>query len=464
METADENEKMDKSLMGFSRRTIEELKRAWRDLLGMTRRMITGKIHPDLPDEDQSHVSKEIYQCLFGKGGEVSCRAQAADLAMTYMSLSQTGRERFLNLLARDFQLKWDQIRELYEKADSAEDDEEKLQTQVALSDALVPPNIGLLKKFSSLPNGFKFLIDLRADLLPIRKDDPYLKKLDSDLKGVLSSWFDVGLLDLREITWQQSSAALLEKLIEYEAVHKIKSWQDLRNRLDSDRYCFAFFHYKIPDEPLIFVEVALTDRIPDSIHTVLDETAETLAVEKADTAVFYSISNTQRGLAGISLGNFLIKRVVRELTQKLDNLKHFVTLSPIPGFCRWLKRELDRGTNPVIKRLGVDPDVLNPVWVHDKDAADRFKPVLMKVCAHYLVKEKRGDKAKDPVANFHLTNGAYLRRINWLSDTSAKGLSQSLGIMANYYYDLDDIVKNHELYMTRSEIAVGKELKPWLK
>lgn len=464
METADENGKTDKSLMGFSRRTIEELKRAWRDLLGMTRRMITGKIHPDLPDEDQSHVSKEIYQCLFGKGGEVSCRTQAADLAMTYIGLTRSGRERFLNLLARDFQLNWDQIRELYQKVDSAADVGEKLQRQVTLAEALVPPNIALLKKFSSLPNGFKFLIDLRADLMPIRKDNPFLRKLDADLKGVLSSWFDVGLLDLREITWQQSSASLLEKLIDYEAVHEIKSWQDLRNRLDSDRYCFAFFHHKIPNEPLIFVEVALTDHIPGKIQTVLDETAETLAAEKADTAVFYSISNTQRGLAGISLGNFLIKRVVRELTQRLTQLEHFVTLSPIPGFSRWLRRELDSGSNPLIEQMQVNPDVLNPVWAHDKQAADRYKPVLMKLCAHYLVKEKRGDRARDPVANFHLTNGAYLRRINWMGDTSENGLTQSLGIMANYYYDLDQIEKNHELYMTQSDVPMSKEVKSWLK
>jgi len=450
--------------MGFSRRTIEELRRTWRDLLGLTRRMITGKIHPDLPEEDQAFLAKTIGQCLLAPGGEVSCRAQAVDLAMTYMNLSKIGRERFLNVLANEFQLEWSKIQQIYQEFEAATDEGERLQLQIDLSAALVPANIRILKKFSSLPNGFKFLIDLRADLLPIRKTNPYLKKLDSDLKGILASWFDVGLLNLREITWQKSSASLLEKLIEYEAVHKIKSWQDLKNRLDSDRYCFAFFHHKIADEPLIFVEVALTDRIPDNIRALLDETAETIVAEEADTAVFYSISNSQRGLAGINLGNFLIKRVVRELTHVLKNLKHFVTLSPIPGFKKWLKMQLDSDNNSLIKKLDLDRDILDAAWAKDRELADRFKPALMKLCAQYLVLEKRGEKAKDPVANFHLSNGAFLRRINWMGDISAKGMDQSLGIMANYYYDLEQIEKNHELYMTKSEVQTGKEVKSWLK
>ncbi len=464
MERPETDDKQDKSLMGFSRRTIEELKRTWRDLLGLTRRMITGKIHPDLPEEDQAFLAKTIGQCLLAPGGEVSCRAQAVDLAMTYMNLSKIGRERFLNVLANEFQLEWRKIQQIYKKLEAATDEGERLQLQIDLSAALVPANIRLLKKFSSLPNGFKFLIDLRADLLPIRKTSPYLKKLDSDLKGILASWFDVGLLNLREITWQKSSASLLEKLIEYEAVHEIKSWQDLKNRLDSDRYCFAFFHHKIADEPLIFVEVALTDRIPDNIRALLDETAEIIVAAEADTAVFYSISNSQRGLAGINLGNFLIKRVVRELTHVLKNLKHFVTLSPIPGFKKWLKVQLDSDNNSLIKKLDLDRDILDAAWAKDQELADRFKPALMKLCAQYLVHEKRGEKAKDPVANFHLTNGAFLRRINWMGDISAKGMDQSLGIMANYYYDLEQIEKNHELYMTKSEVQTGKEVKSWLK
>lgn len=464
MERSGAEEKQGKNGNGFSRRTIEELKRTWRDLLGLTRRMITGKIASDLPDEDRSYLVEMINQCLGAKGGEVSCRAQAADLAMTYMGLTKTGRERFLNILATDFQLDWETLREIYKKMETSTDTGERLQLQTDLTDAMAPPNIMLIKKFSSLPNGFKFLIDMRADLLPIRKNSPYLKKLDSDLKNILSSWFDVGLLDLEEITWQKSAASLLEKLIEYEAVHEIKSWQDLKNRLDSDRFCYAFFHHKIPDEPLIFVEVALTNKIPGCIQELLDEKADTINPSEADTAVFYSISNSQGGLAGISLGNFLIKRVVRELSHKLDNLRHFVTLSPIPGFKNWLMAEIREGKNDLLNRLNITEEKINSAWHRESVLANQFKPLLMRLCARYLVSAKRGEKAKDPVTNFHLTNGASLHRINWLADTSEKGMGQSLGIMANYYYDLGQIEKNHELYMTRSEIQTGKEIRSWLK
>lgn len=464
MEKSRMEEKDESAIMGFSRRTIEELKRAWNEFLGHTRRMLTGKITPDLTGGDRAYLKDAVVRCLMARGGEISCRRQAADLAMTYMNLNQAGREKFLNMLATEFQPDWNNIKQIYDRVNASPDEGEQLKLQGELAAAMIPPNIGLLKKFSSLPNGFKFLIDLRADLLPIRKSSPYLKKMDADIKSMLSSWFDVGLLDLAEITWQQSSAALLEKLIEYEAVHEITSWQDLKNRLDSDRYCFAFFHHKMPEEPLIFVEVALTGRIPDSIQALLDEQAETVDPAGADTAVFYSISNSQRGLSGISLGNFLIKRVVRELTQKLENLKHFVTLSPIPGFVKWLKHALKEGNHPILKQHQITERTITSFWNLPPDKMEELRPVLMTLCARYLVLEKRGEKCKDPVANFHLTNGAYLYRINWMGNATRKGMDQSLGIMANYYYDLSQIEKNHELYITKSLVQHGKDIKGWLK
>lgn len=308
-------------------------------------------------------------------------------------------------------------------------------------------------------------------------KDDPHLVKLDADLKNILSSWFDIGLLDLQEITWE-SSASLLEKLMKYEAVHEIQSWKDLKNRLDSDRRCFAFFHNKMPNEPLIFVEVALVNEISGNIRKLLDEEAVTIKPEDADTAVFYSISNAQNGLEGIHLGNFLIKRVVNELSKKLKGLKHFVTLSPIPGFRRWvepllllegesvLKSSEIMSLKPVINKRNIPKGLLRLLdsnWHLNPDIARVLKPILMRLCADYLVNAKKGSRVLDPVANFHLRNGARIECLNWLADTSAKGMEQSVGIMVNYYYKLSDIERNHEYYISESRINISKDTRKLL-
>jgi malonyl-CoA decarboxylase len=284
--------------------------------------------------------------------------------------------------------------------------------------------------------------------------------------------------LDLKEITWQ-SPAALLEKLIEYEAVHEIQSWTDLKNRLDSDRHCFAFFHNKIPDEPLIFVEVALVNDISGNIQKVLDEEAKTIKPEDADTAIFYSISNAQRGLAGIYLGDFLIKRVVDELKKKWKGLKHFATLSPVPHFRKWLDPFLLKGDDSMllpreirdIQTVSVSPEasrglleLLNSDWSQNELVESTLKPILMRLCAHYLLNVKKGDRAFDPVANFHLANGAHIERLNWLGDLSEKGNKQSAAIMVNYYYKLSEIEKNHEQYIIEGKINASREVKRWLK
>ena len=305
----------------------------------------------------------------------------------------------------------------------------------------------------------------------------PILRKLDADLKRLLSSWFDIGLLDLKEITWQ-SPASLLEKLIEYEAVHEIQSWTDMKNRLDSDRQCCAFFHNKMPDEPLIFVEVALVNEISGSIQELLNEEAKTINPEEANTAVFYSISNAQEGLAGINLGNFLIKRVVKELSNKLKGLKHFVTLSPIPYFRKWLDPILLKGDTSILNLSEIEAiksitdnknaskgllELLNSDWNEDPGTSKMLKPILMRLGAYYLLHMKKGGKTFDPVANFHLTNGARIERINWLGDTSGKGMDESAGIMVNYYYKLSEIEKNHELYITESQVNASRDVRKWL-
>jgi malonyl-CoA decarboxylase len=281
----------------------------------------------------------------------------------------------------------------------------------------------------------------MREESSRIGKNDPLFEGLADDLRSLLASWFDVGFLELHRITWR-SPALILEKIIAYEAVHAIQGWADLKNRLDSDRRLYAFFHPRMPDEPLIFVEVALTRGMAGDIQKLLDEHAPLEDVEKADTAIFYSINNAQRGLNGVSFGNFLIKRVVDALTHELPNLKTFATLSPIPGFRGWAEKN---GLAGVI------------------DGSN--ESTLLPLVARYL-NELNPDtgKARDPVAQFHLSNGARMERLNWQADCSAKGLAQSCGVMVNYLYRLSDIEANHEAYTGQGKVAVSTSIKALLK
>ncbi|MGL9725876.1 MAG: malonyl-CoA decarboxylase domain-containing protein, partial [Wolbachia sp.] len=272
-------------------------------------------------------------------------------------------------------------------------------------------------------------------------------------------SWVDVDLLNLRQITWD-SPASLLEKLIKYEAVHEISSWSDLKNRLDSDRLCFTFFHYHIPEEPLIFVEVALMNKIADSIQYLLDELVPSSDPSSASAAIFYSISNTQAGLSGINLGNFLIKRVVEKLSQEFKSVKVYITLSPVPGFTKWLKNQditlLDEFN---IKQSSTE--ILESIKIN----IECVKQPLMKLCAYYLLKVKNSSgSAYDPVAHFHLSNGASIKQLNWMADTSEKGINQSAGIMVNYLYKLPKIDNNHENYMINKVISHSKKVSSMLK
>ncbi|MCP4221387.1 MAG: malonyl-CoA decarboxylase [bacterium] len=456
----------------------------WEKIKSFARITVRGKVAPDLPDSDVVFIKEQIHDCVFAKGGEIAARTQAVQLGTTYLSLSPIGRERFLEILAHDFDIHRETVNTAIENYQKCEDDDAYIDAELELVKALVPPRMKLLKQFNTLPDGFKFLIDLRAELMPIRKRNSQLKKLNADLKRLLSSWFDVGLLDLEAINWN-SPASLLEKLISYEAVHEIRSWSDLRNRLDSDRRCFAFFHNKIPNEPLIFVEVALVRNMAGSIQEVLEEESEALDIEQADTAVFYSISNAQKGLTGISLGNLLIKRVVKVLSANIKSLKHFVTLSPIPLFRKWLNPILETcddmltiegralvSTVEAAEVAGLSGEgtgcrglaqLLDTDWKGDPEKYKVLKPILMRLCAYYLMHVKRGEKAFDPVANFHLSNGARIERINWLGDTSEKGMKQSAGMMINYYYDQDDIEKNHELYASETKIQTSREVRKLL-
>jgi len=459
--------------------TVRGLRSAWNEIAGSVREAEIGSLPPDLPDRDRDVVLGHMRACLDGRGGEVSARARAAALGRAYLSLGPAGRERFLRAMATEFDASDGPVDQAITDLRGAADAGARAAARQSLRRALEPPRRRLLTQFNGLPEGIKFLVDMRAELLPLARRDPALADLDRDLRDLLAAWFDVGFLELRRISWN-SPASLLEKLIAYEAVHEIDGWADLKNRLDADRRCFAFFHPRMPDEPLIFVEVALTDGIADNIQALLDPAAPQLDHRAADTAIFYSISNTQRGLDGIGFGGFLIKRVVDELAAELGQLRGYATLSPIPGFRRWLDGWLERDEPeaPAARRslrvLGSDnghdravKEIADLLGSRDALMAEieTFRRPLTRLCARYLAEEKRDDgRARDPVAHFHLSNGARIERINWLADTSAKGIAQSVGLMVNYQYRPEDIAENHEAYVGSGEVPASGAVRALLR
>ena len=448
-------------------RTLERLRATFRETARGAREVVGAPLRPDLPDDDMPRLKNRIDACLAAAGGETARRARAAELGQTYLTLSAAGRKKFLTTLARDYGLTREAALAAVELWRAS-----KLAPR-ALRKALEPPAVKLLSEFLGLPQGVKFVVDLRAELLVLGRSDPAARALSDDLRPLLGSWFDVGFLDLVRIDWR-SPASLLEKLVAYEAVHAIRSWRDLKNRLDSDRRCFAFFHPHMPDEPLIFVEVALVPGMAGNVQRLLDPKAPTRDSQGADTAIFYSISNCQQGLAGISFGNFLIKRVAQELQKQLPNLKDFATLSPIPGLRAYIDSRLKGEgdallTSGEIASLAPVTDAAHgaaavrllldrPGW-YEVPAIDKaLRPILMRLGAHYLTATDKG-RALDRVAHFHLGNGARVERLNWLGDTSANGFKQAYGMMVNYRYKLGDVDANHEAYAA-DKVVASREIR----
>jgi malonyl-CoA decarboxylase len=477
---------------GLLDRALRRVTSLWRD---MAERVVGG---------EAESIADQMRACLDGRGGEVSARNRAAKLAQAYLSLDEAGRRGFLRDLA-GFDADEAAVQRALEAAAAAGDDPAaRRAARARLRRALEPARNRLLTQFTTIPDGMRFLVDLRAELQAARETDTELAAVEADLKGLLANWFDVGFLELRRIDWN-SPAALLEKLVRYEAVHRIRTWRDLKNRLDSDRRCYAFFHPRMPDEPLIFVEVALVKGLADSVQRLLDEKAPVLDAAQADTAIFYSINNCQRGLDGISFGNFLIKRVVALLGEELANLKSFATLSPIPGFLRWLNGRLAGAEGPALlteeeaaalraacpapvalpapaeagAAAGIaaeetPPQTLARVlsrrgWMRDEPLARALEPILNRLCAAYLLVESAGGnlrRARDPVAHFHLSNGARVERLNWRGDTSDKGMRESAGLMVNYLYDPARIEDYHEEYVGEGRrpaaTAIRKLARGW--
>jgi len=452
--------------------------------------------------EQQADLAARLRDALDGRGGEVSARNRAAGLAEAYRALDQEGRMDFLRALA-GFDSDPAAVARAMEAVAAAQDPAERAVATARLRRALEPPRIRLLTAFAAIPDGVKLLVGMRAALLAGMAGDKTLQALETDLKGLLAAWFDVAFLELRRIDWH-SPAVILEKLVQYEAVHRIRTWRDLRNRLDSDRRCYAFFHPRMPEEPLIFVEVALVKGMSDSVQRLLDEKAPVLDAREVDTAVFYSINNCQRGLDGISFGNFLIKRVVEVLGNEFRNIKTFCTLSPIPGYRRWLDGALlagevalsDAEEKALLALLPPQPALPSPdageapadaaasavamparppglvalqrllaegAWKRDEAAQKVLEPILTRLCALYLAKLEapgRAGRARDPVAHFHLSNGARIERLNWRGDVSENGYRQAAGMMVNYLYDPERIEENHEIYMGEGKRAVSTALR----
>ena len=444
-----------------SRRFFDRLRR--RGLRGAPGRPALD-LAPGLPERDAARV-RDVISELLRLHDTMTQRAEAAAVADAYVALSDDGRRNFLLMLAHDF---WtdpraidEAIAALQTSTDGPGNDRRAAERR--LRESLVPPADRLLRLLSGLEGGVKFLVDLRGDVLSITAGDPELVDLDRELKAQLATLFDVGLLELRRITWD-APAALLEKLIAYEAVHAIDSWDDLKNRLDSDRRCYAFFHPAMPNEPLVFVEIALTVGIATELQPLLDARAPDLDLERADTAVFYSISNCQPGLAGVNLGTALIKQVVEALRLDLPQLRRFVTLSPIPGFRSWLEGELRSEGATLRDRerelLPAEPArVLARLGDAEWDVDEAIRPALLALCARYLTTASEG-RAADPVANFHLANGAAVERVNWMADASPTGRARSFGVMANYLYEPDHIPARAEAYATRGEIPMSSEVR----
>ncbi|MEO1092376.1 MAG: malonyl-CoA decarboxylase [Pseudomonadota bacterium] len=400
-----------------------------------------------------------LCRALVSSHGEASGAALAMATLDAYRGLSAEERARVFHRLVAEFCADEAAVVTAYHayRADPSP------ATLVALVEAAEPPRRELLGRLNIAPGGTADLVRMRGEVLKLLPAEDDLTALDSDLQHLFVSWFNRGFLSLERIDWH-TAAAVLEKLIAYEAVHEIDGWEDLRRRLAADRRCFAFFHPALPDEPLIFVQVALVRSIPDRVQPLLDRSAPVFDVKQADTAVFFSISNCQPGLRSISFGNFLIKQVAADLQAELPNLKTFVTLSPIPGFSRWLHGVAQTNGDGELHDLLADLDGLADADWQEAERTKALEEPLTQLAAWYLVREKKGTMPLDPVARFHLGNGARLERINWRGDVSAKGLRHGHGLMVNYLYRLDQVERNHEAFVNDKKVVASRAVDQLVK
>jgi malonyl-CoA decarboxylase len=414
---------------------------------------------PRNDNEDPLGTMDMLCETLLSSRGEASGMALANDILSAWQRLDASQQKAFMQLLITRFGPKTDRL----EKAIDDYRNDPNPKALLELHFASEPRRQELIRRFNLAPNGVASLVRMREALLAMKSSDADLEAVDADFAHLFGSWFNRGFLMLRSINWA-TPANILEKIIRYEAVHHIGSWDELRLRLaPDDRRCFAFFHPQLVDDPLIFVEVALTQEIPSNIGGLLREERAEIHAKDATTAVFYSISNCQDGLRGISFGNFLIKQVVQDLRRDLPKLETFVTLSPVPGFAAWLNQERQSESSEALS--AADKSKLEALdrleWWNDEALCEQIRPVMTTAAAWYFMKARnKNAKIIDPVARFHLGNGARLERINFLADRSGRALKQSYGLMVNYLYKLDDIETNHEAFAARNEVVAAQAIR----
>ena len=423
-----------------------QLKQAWSRVAERGRTLL----HKRRPANPAGSI-ESLALDLVSERGEATNMGRADAIVRLYGSLPKEQREFFhlflaLNFLPESARLK--AAAKAYLNAPTAE-------TVAELALASEPPRQELIRRMNVAPGATALLVRMREELLAGLEKQPQLKPLEQDLRRLLASWFNRGFLTLKRIDWS-NSAAILEKVIAYEAVHEIRGWDDLRRRLAPDRRCFAFFHPALPEEPLIFVEVALCHGLASKIAPLLSASAPADDPAQADTAIFYSISNCQPGLRGISFGNFLIKQVVDELHAELPGLKRFATLSPVPSFKRWLNGQ---GSESELPDASLDIN-----WANAERASPATKAALLHQLATYLTAANGGKGPDDPVARFHLGNGARLERLNWAANLSPRGIAESLGMMVNYVYEPKTIEDNHEQFVAAGRVARSAEVEDLLK
>lgn len=400
---------------------------------------------------------------LLSQAGEVNGSRTARELAQCLGTLDDPQLDAYFEFLARD--LSPDPAQVLARAQAYAE--QRDAQSQIELLRAAEPPRQELLRRLNRTAGGTEAILQLRRSLLERLPRHPELRAIEADLLHLLSSWFNPGFLQMKRVDWN-APAQLLEKIIHHEAVHAIDGWDDLRRRLQPDRRCFAFFHPQLPQEPLIFVEVALTDRMPDAIAPLIDKASTPMDPSRFRVAAFYSISNCEPGLRGVSLGNFLIKQVAEQLHREFPQLKTFCTLSPIPGLCNWLRREPQAADLHLGRKAAAFEDACNTVVLETRAPLAQYTGALpaegsaleraLQTLAAVYLRQVSVTPAGDPVARFHLDNGARLERLNVRGDRSAKGIRQASGFMVNYLYDLDHIESN-SLKFRQGEVARSRAI-----
>jgi len=398
------------------------------------------------------YTRKAVALChaLLSERGEASGAVLAREALTAYRMLSGPGLAAFFDVLAEEFSPDPHAV----EEAAKAYREQASQANLVHLQEVVEPPRQELFRRLNLASGGTAMLVDMRRRLLHDLKAQPHWAGIDADLFHLLGSWFNRGFLSLQRIDWR-TPALVLEKLMQYEAVHEIQGWRDLRRRLESDRRCYAYFHPALPDEPIIFIEVALTKGLSAEVKPLLDPDSPVVDPGGANTAIFYSITNCQQGLRGISFGNFLIKQVAEDLGREFRRLDTFATLSPVPGFRGWLAESA--AAQPQLAEIAgaLDEDD----WTRRATPGSRLQTELMRLCAYYLQYTKQGKDPADPVARFHLSNGARMERLNWLGDPSKMGMARSAGLMVNYVYRLKDVERNHEAYANKHAVVVSPGL-----